>query len=464
MGSIPIIRIKYMKTIVNLSTPEGTGAISLIRLSGKKTFKIIKKIFIKKNKKKINFKHKKIYLGYIIYKKNIIDEVIIYIYKKPKSYTGENIIEISCHGSLYIQKKIIKIITKLGANLSLPGEFTYRAFLNKKINLLQADNINNLIKSNNKFNHKIFIKQFNNKNHIFIKNIKKKIINILSYLEMKIDFSEINIKNFNIYKKISNIIYKLKKIIKYYHIYKFNKKNYKVLILGNVNTGKSTLFNKILKKKRSITSNIKGTTRDYIIDNFFYKNNKISIIDSAGIKNIKNKIEQISINYTFKIIKKVNLILFIFNNNTYKKDNKLYKKITKKYNNIKIIKIINKIDIYKNINKKKYKNFFKISAKKNINIKKLLNLIYYHIKMKNKKYKYIYKKNIIVNLYFINYIKLSIKNLIKAKKKIKNKSIYYDIIYINIKQSIKYLNNILGININNNNILKNIFNKFCIGK
>ncbi|XBT18695.1 MAG: tRNA uridine-5-carboxymethylaminomethyl(34) synthesis GTPase MnmE [Candidatus Shikimatogenerans sp. Tcar] len=453
-----------MKTIINLSTPEGIGAISLIRLSGKKSFKIIKKIFIKKNKKKILIKHKKIYIGYIFYKNNIIDEVIIYTYICPKSYTGENMVEISCHGSLYIQKKIIKIIIKLGAKLSLPGEFTYRAFLNKKINLLQADNINNLILSNNKLSHKIFIKQFNNKNYKIINNIKKKIINILSYLEINIDFSEENIKNKNLYKKINIIINKLKKIIKYYKLYNLNKKHYKILILGNVNTGKSTLFNKIINKKRSIISNIKGTTRDYIKDYFIYKNNKIFIIDSAGIKKIKNKIEKISINSTYKIIKKVNLILFLFNKKTFKKDKKLYKKIIKKYKNIKILKIINKIDLYKKKYKYKYKKFLKISAKKNINIKKLFKIIYSYIKKNYKKKKNIYNKNIITNIYFINYIKLSIKNLNIAKKKIKKKCKYYDIIYIYIKKNIKYLNNILGININNNNILNNIFNKFCIGK
>ncbi|XBT18192.1 MAG: tRNA uridine-5-carboxymethylaminomethyl(34) synthesis GTPase MnmE [Candidatus Shikimatogenerans sp. Tser] len=457
-----------MKTIVNLSTPEGTSAIAIIRLSGKKSFNIIKKIFKKKNNKKIKFKHKKIYLGNIIYKNNIIDEVIIYIYKKPKSYTGENLIEISCHGSIYIQKKLIKIIIKLGAKISLPGEFTYRAFLNKKINLLQADNINNLISSKNKIDHKIFIKQFNNNNHLLIQKIKKKIINILTYLEIKIDFSEenININNKFIYKNINNIILILKKFIKNYNFYKKNKKHYSIIILGNVNTGKSTLFNKIIKKKRAIISNIKGTTRDYIIDNIFYNNKKINIIDSAGIKKITNNIDRICINNTFKILKKINLILFIFNEKTFKKDEKLYNKVLNLLKKKNILKILNKIDIMKkkNILKNKYNNFIKISAKKNININFIFKKIKKYIKLHLNKKKKLYNKNIIINIQYINYIKSSIKNLLKAKKKIKNNSKYYDIIYINIKKSIKYLNKILGININNKIILNNIFSKFCIGK
>ncbi|XBT18375.1 MAG: tRNA uridine-5-carboxymethylaminomethyl(34) synthesis GTPase MnmE [Candidatus Shikimatogenerans sp. Tduv] len=452
-----------MKTIVNLSTPEGIGAISIIRISGNKSFKIIKKIF-KYKKKKIIIKHKKIYIGYLIYKKKIIDEVIIYTYIKPKSYTGENLVEISCHGSIYIQKKIIKIIIKLGAKLSLPGEFTYRAFLNKKINLLQADNINNLILSNNKIDYKIFINQLNNKNYFILKKIKKKILNILIYIELQIDFSEenININNKKIYSKIINIIKKLKKFIKNYKIYNKNKKYFKILILGNVNTGKSTLFNKIINKNRSIISNIKGTTRNYITNNILYNNKKITIIDSAGIKKIKNNIDKISINNTYKIINKTNLILFLFTPKTLIKDKKLYKKIYKLSNNKKIIKILNKIDLLKNNKIKKFKKYICISAKKNINLKILKKNIFQYIK--NKKNKKIYNKNIIINIKFINYIKKSIFFLKKAKKKIKKKCIYFDIIYINIKNSIKYLNKILGENINKNNILHTIFKNFCIGK
>ncbi|XCC45311.1 MAG: tRNA uridine-5-carboxymethylaminomethyl(34) synthesis GTPase MnmE [Candidatus Shikimatogenerans sp. Ttur] len=446
-----------MKTITNIATcNENNSAIAIIRLSGKKTFNIIKKIFNK------NIIYKKPILGDIVYKKKIIDEVIIIFYKKPKSYTGENLAEIFCHGSLYIQKKILKILIKLGARISRTGEFTYRAFLNNKINLLKAQSINNLILSKNKYDHKINILNYKKNNFIYFKKIKKKIINILSIIELNIDFSEENIfiKKKKILNKIKNIIKKFKKIIKYFNIYK-NKFYYNsILLFGNTNVGKSTLLNILIKKKRSIVSSIKGTTRDYIVDFFYIKKYKFKIIDSAGIKNIKNNIDKISIKKSFSLINKVNLILFIFNKKTFKKDYKLYTLIKKKKK--KIIKIINKIDINNNNNNIIFnKKYIKISAKKNKGIKKLKKKILLFFK-NNKKIKI--KNIIITDLNNINYLKLSIKYLLKVKKKILNNSIYYDKMYFNILKSLKYLNYILGINITNKKILKNIFSKFCIGK
>ncbi|XBT18888.1 MAG: tRNA uridine-5-carboxymethylaminomethyl(34) synthesis GTPase MnmE [Candidatus Shikimatogenerans sp. AspAUS03] len=449
-----------MKTIVNISTPQGVGSIAVIRLSGKNSFKIIKKIFLKnkfnKNKNKV--------LGYIRYKKKIIDEVILLLYKNPNSYTGENVVEICCHGSIYIQKKIIKIILKLGARLSKNGEFTFRAFINKKINLLQAQNINNLILCESKIDHKISIYNFKKNNYKYIKNIKKKFIKILSYLEYYLDFSESNeiLYNKNILFYINSIFYNLKKIIKYFKIYKLNKKFYKIILIGNTNVGKSTLFNALLNNNRSIVSNIKGTTRDYLIENIIINKLKIKIIDTAGYKNIKNKLEKFSIKNTNNLIKKSNLILFIFTIKNFKKNYKLYNNIKKQYKNKKIIKILNKIDLYKKYYIKKFTNYIKISAKKKTGIKKLKKKIKYIIK-KNNINKY-YKKFILTNSFYINYINLTLKKLKKIKKQIIDKTKYYDLIYIDILTCIKYLNYILGININNKNILKTIFKKFCLGK
>ncbi|WOX79192.1 tRNA uridine-5-carboxymethylaminomethyl(34) synthesis GTPase MnmE [Candidatus Shikimatogenerans bostrichidophilus] len=455
--------ISRKDTITAISTPLGTGAISIIRISGKKSIKIIKKIFYKKK-----IKYNKVNIGIIYDKKEIIDQVIIIIYKKPNSYTGENLVEINCHGSNYIQKKIINIIIKNGGRLAKNGEFTFRAFLNKKIDLLQAESIYDLINSENKIYHDIAINNLiYNKLSKNILKIQNSILDILSYIEISLDFSEedITIDKKKIYNKIIYIENKIKNLIESYNINNIIKEGLNISIIGPVNSGKSTLMNVLIKEDKSIISNIPGTTRDIVEGKIIIDNLNLNLFDTAGIRKTNSKIEKIGIKKTFKKINDTNIILYVFdilklkNYLKFKEKIKyLKKKIFKKK---KVLLIANKID-KNNINLKKKKiinyNIIFISAKKKKGIKKIYKYLYKIIPKKQ------IRNNIFINnLRHYEELKKSLKYIKKFKKDYLNK-IPYEFITIDLKLSLKHLYYINGYNLTSNEILENIFSKFCIGK
>ncbi|WGH28188.1 MAG: tRNA uridine-5-carboxymethylaminomethyl(34) synthesis GTPase MnmE [Candidatus Shikimatogenerans bostrichidophilus] len=244
-----------------------------------------------------------------------MDQVIIIFFKKPNSYTGENLIEIYCHGSIYIQKKIINLIIKNGAILAKNGEFTFRAFINKKITLLQAESVLDLINSDNKIYHNISINNliYNKINNVILK-LQKKILNIISYLEINLDFIEenIKIKKEKILNKIINIEKKIKFLINTYNINKVIKIGFNVIIIGPVNSGKSTLMNILINENKSIVSNIPGTTRDIVEGKIKINNFDFNLFDTAGFRKTKSYIENIGIKKTYKKIKNSNIIFYIF--------------------------------------------------------------------------------------------------------------------------------------------------------
>ncbi|MDH3005090.1 MAG: tRNA uridine-5-carboxymethylaminomethyl(34) synthesis GTPase MnmE [Candidatus Shikimatogenerans sp. JK-2022] len=447
----------------------GIGAISIIRISGDKSIKIIKKIFISNNKKIYNGK---INLGIIKNDKDIIDQVIIILFKNPNSYTGEDLVEIYCHGSIYIQKKIIKIIIKYGARLAINGEFTYRAYKNKKITLIQAESVLDIIKSENKLEHRIAINNLI-KNRLYknILKIQKIILNILSYIEVNLDFIEENI-NINNKKIYNNILYVEKKLINLIKSFKINyiiKKGLYISIIGPVNSGKSTLMNTLINEDKSIISNIPGTTRDIVEGNILINDFNFYLFDTAGIRKSKSYIEKIGIKKTFKKIDESNIIFYVFDYSLLNDINKIKKKIKKKFLKKDLLFIANKIDI-KNYNKKKILNtkYLKIknkkyniifiSAKKKIGLKKII----YYLKKKIPN-KIIKNNNFINNIRHYEELKKTLKYIIKVRKDYLN-NISLELISIDLRKSIKYLYNIHGKNFDNNDVLNNIFTKFCIGK
>ncbi len=459
-------------TILAQSTPKGYGGIGIIRISGNKVKYISKIIFGKITKNRYAT-----YLPIKIKKNTIIDYGIIIYFKKPNSFTGEDILEIHSHGGQKIIELIINSIIKLNiknVRIAFPGEFTERAFINKKIDLVQAESIKELIYSNSK--NKIFsaIQSLKGKFSNKIKNIINVIKNNLINIEKEINFSEneINIYNVNnIKKNIKNIYVKIKKLyIKSKNNLSKNDK-IKIIIIGKPNVGKSSLINNLTSKNISIVTNIKGTTRDIIKKNIIINNKKIKIIDTAGIHKTKNKIEKIGIKKTWKEINKSNIIIFIENSFKISKNNiiKYYKKKIlnkiKKKNKIHLL-LRNKIDLTKekfNIIKKKKYIILNISIKKKIGIKELIKIIKKKIKTIN------IKNNFLTNERHINLIKKSLYNFKKIKKLIKiyyfNKKINLDLIYEYLYNIQKYLCEIIGKNIIlSNKIIKNIFSKFCIGK
>ncbi|ADM89636.1 tRNA modification GTPase mnmE (trmE) [Candidatus Zinderia insecticola CARI] len=455
--------MKYFKnSIIALSTPNGIGGIGIIRISGNKIFNILEKLC---NKKVKNLKPRHSYYTYFKNKEEILDYGILIYYNSPFSYTGENIIEIQCHSNPIIINKIINTCLFLGSNSKLKiakrGEFTKRAFLNKKINLIQVKSIIDLINSSNYLSNKIFLNFYCNNFKKKIKYILNKIIKLRIIIESNIIFLN-NKLNINI-KKIYNYLYIIKKSIKKL-LFKINNNNnnnnLNIIIIGRTNMGKSSLMNILSKSKVSIVTSISGTTIDKIKNSIFFKNNLINLIDTAGIKKkIYNKIERISIKKSWKEIKKSNIILYLFESykGLLKKDYYIINKLPKK----KIIFIGNKIDLikYKPFIKKFNNNkiiYISVKNKKGINlIKNEINNIINNNNINN---------NIINKNYFYN-----IKNSYKIIKKIilfiinKKYNIRNDLIIQKIYILQNNFNKIFG-KFTNEKLLNKIFSKFCIGK
>ena len=449
-------------TIVAQSTPQGKGAIGIIRLSGKNSISIINSMFPSKDLSKE--KSHTIHFGNIEYENDIIDEVLVSIFKEPKSYTKENIVEISCHGSNFIIKKILSIIVKLGARVANKGEFTFRSFLNGNIDLSQAEAVSDLISSNSENSHKMAINHikgvFSNK----IKELRKDLINLSSLLELELDFSEEDVEFAN-REQLENL---LDEILSFNNLlldsYKLNnviKDGINVLILGKPNVGKSTILNGLLEEDKAIISDIPGTTRDVLEDTITIGGNLIRFIDTAGIRKTDDKIEKIGIEKALNQIEKAALILYVFDLNKTNVDALERELNNDLFNKKHIIYIGNKgdlevskeVDLY--FSNKKLK---KISANNNNDINKLKN----HINNYITKNLVSSDSSIMINerhyTSLLN-VNTSINNV---KKNLKNKS-NIDLLALDIKYALNHLGEITG-EISNEEILGNIFSKFCIGK
>ena len=449
-------------TIVAQSTPQGKGAIGIIRLSGKNSITIINSIFPSKDLSKE--KSHTIHYGNIEYENDIIDEVLVSIFKEPKSYTKENIVEISCHGSNYIIKKILSITVKLGARVANRGEFTFRSFLNGNIDLSQAEAVSDLISSNSENSHKMAINHikgvFSNK----IKELRKDLINLSSLLELELDFSEEDVEFAN-REQLENL---LDEILSFNNLlldsYKLNnviKDGINVLILGKPNVGKSTILNGLLEEDKAIISDIPGTTRDVLEDTITIGGNLLRFIDTAGIRKTDDKIEKIGIEKALNQIEKAALILYVFDLNKTNVDalerelnNDLFNKKHIIYiGNKGDLKVSKEVDLY--FSNKKLK---KISANNNNDINKLKN----HINNYITKNLVSSDSSIMINerhYASLTNVNTSINNV---KKNLKNKS-NIDLLALDIKYALNHLGEITG-EISNEEILGNIFSKFCIGK
>ena len=351
-----------MKTIVANATPLINSAIHIIRVSGPDTFKIMDKILEKKIKQQAySIQHNK-----IIENNQIIDDVILCVYLSPKSFTGEDTVEINCHGSVLITKKIINLLIKNGAYQAQPGEFSMQAMLNNKMNYYQIEAMNNLINSQNEIASRLSVNSLLGNNLNKLKEIRDKFFHIIGNIEVNIDYPEYDdVPELN-HRDIVNMLIPLKKEI--ISIYENSKRilpifdGYKIAIIGEPNVGKSSLLNLLSNDEKSIVSTIKGTTRDVVESNIIINGINVKLLDTAGIRNSKNKIEKLGIEKSLRTIEKADLIIWLLDasNNT---KNKIIEESIKSKN---YIEVYNKSDI------KKIKNKINISVK-NKDIKQLLN-------------------------------------------------------------------------------------------
>lgn len=458
-----------MSTIVAISTASGTGGIGIIRMSGKETFNILNKIFVPKNKQNISeIKGYTIKYGNIIDNENnkIIDEVLVSYFKTPKSYTTEDMCEISSHGGLIIMRKILNICLKNGAELAEPGEFTKRAFLNGRIDLSQAESVIDIINSKTSKEAEASINQLNGFLHTEIMKIKEKILSIMVDIEASIDYPEYDIeevsntKALNVLNDVKSDLLKLENT---FSNGKIIKDGIKVAIIGRTNAGKSSLLNAILREERAIVTDIEGTTRDTIEEAISVDGIPIKIIDTAGIRDTKDVVEKIGIDKSREIAKKANLVIAIFDStkDLTEEDEEILKIIKDKINIIVLNKIDLKGKITRNNDKltKINKDIIEISALNNKGIDKIYEKIseLFNLSKIN-----VDDSVVITNERHKNEITKAIKNVESAISTL-NENMPMDVITVFIKETLENLGNITGESVSED-IINNIFAKFCLGK
>ena len=448
---------KRKDTICALATGSGLGAIAIIRVSGSEAINICKKVF---SKNIADVKSHTIHFGTINNKVDVIDEVLLSIFRNPHSFTGEDVIEISCHGSVFIQQQILQLLTKNGSRMANPGEFTLRAFTNGKMDLSQAEAVADLIASESKKAHQIAINQMRGGFSDDLKKLREQLINFASLIELELDFSEedvefANREQFN--ELLLLIKEKLTKLIDSFQLGNVIKNGIPVAILGAPNVGKSTLLNAVVNEDRAIVSEIAGTTRDTIEDVINIEGMQFRFIDTAGLRDTKDTIEKIGIQKALEKAEKAKVIIYLLDATTdFKAQEKEIGKIKKLQN--KMIVVVNKTDLNPNIYETlKEKNYLFISAKNKDGIEDLKKTIIKSIDTNLSS-----DETVISNSRHQEELSNTLKEIIAVMGGLNN-GISGDLLAINIRQALYHLGLITG-EVTTDDLLGNIFSKFCIGK
>ena len=455
--------------ILALASPSGIGAISMIRISGPESISIADKIFIGVEKiKLIDQKANSVQLGYIVEDDRTIDKVLITVFRNPKSYTGEDLVEISCHGSIFIQESIIQLLLNHNCRVANPGEFTMRSFLNGKMDLSQAESVADLISSNTEASHRLAMNQMRGGFKNDINDLRTELVNFASLIELELDFSQEDVEFANkkeLNKLLDKITFNLKKLIDSFKTGNVIKNGIPIAIVGEPNTGKSTLLNTLLNEERAIVSSIAGTTRDTIEDQININGVNCRFIDTAGIRNTDDEIETIGIERTFKKMNESEIIIFLIDYSTLNQEKLNYyvnylSEIDNKFPNTKLITLLNKIDIKSEIfvsDLDEY-NPILISAKNRLNIDKLKDEIISYVNNLTSQI----DNSTISNSRHYDLLNKTYEEIHKVKISI-SKNISSELLAIDIKQAIYFLGELTG-EISNDEVLGNIFSKFCIGK
>jgi tRNA modification GTPase len=446
-------------TIAAISTTTGTGAISIIRLSGNEAINIVNKIFKEKDLTKVP--SHTIHYGHIEYKNKIEDEVLVTIMKAPKTFTTEDVVEINCHGSIIVTKKILEILLTIGCRLAEPGEFTKRAFLNGRIDLIEAEGIMDLINSKSESQKKLALNQIEGKVSNLIKNLRQKILELLAQIEVKIDYPEyedIEEVTYNeLEEKILEIDGEIERIIKESENGKIIKEGIKTAIIGRPNVGKSSILNKLLDEDKAIVTDIAGTTRDIVEGTITINGVKLDLIDTAGIRKTEDIVESIGVNKSLETIKNAELILLVLNNNEELKeyDKELIENIKEKQHII----VINKIDLERKLIPPIDENIIKISALNNDGIEELKKMI---IKMYDLEELEAKDATYLTNARGLSLLKKTQNSIKDIRIGIKEKQ-PVDMIEIDIKNIWELLGEITG-ETYQEELINQLFSQFCLGK
>ncbi len=464
--------ISEQQTICAISTSPGTGAIAVIRLSGENAVSITDKLFksVKSDKILVEQSANTAHYGSIVFNDEIIDDVLVTIFIAPHSFSGENTVEISCHGSVFIQQKILQLLIENGARMALPGEFTQRAFLNGKMDLSQAEAVADLISASTSAAHSLAVKQMKGGVSKEINLLRDELLQFITLVELELDFSEEDVEFANrdsllqLTIKIHQLIRKLVNSFQYGNAV---RNGIPVAIIGDTNVGKSTLLNILLNEEKAIVSDIAGTTRDVIEDVMTINGIQFRFIDTAGIRATSDKIENLGIERSFEKIKQARIVLVMIDSrSSYDEIRKFIEKISDHLEGKEAALIINKIDKVDDdqlnhieiISQEYSIPYIAISAKKDININILTDYLTRTINSSDTSENDV----IITNLRHFEALSLADKSIERVIDGI-NKKISGDFLAQDIRECLYYLGTITG-NISNDEVLENIFKNFCIGK
>lgn len=455
------------ETICALATPSGESAIAVIRLSGNRAFEIASTVFVSKMKGKTieNSPTHSAIFGQIISNGKLIDECVCTIFRSPHSYTGEDSVEFSIHGSSFIAQKVIVALLENGASLANRGEFTKRAFLNGKLDLAQAEAVCDLIQSHNEASHTLALKQLRGGYGDILYSLRQKLVDISSLLELELDFSDQDVEFADrtaLITMLNDIKTRANELVNSFQMGSCFKNGIPVTIVGKPNSGKSTLLNVFLKEERAIVSDEEGTTRDTIEEKLNLRGLEFRFIDTAGIRESSNKIEKAGIERTFTAIEKSKIILFIVDvNKTTPKEAKQEIEDLKQridFTDKHLIIIANKIDIQKHKEKGwKEMNAIEISAKTKQNIGEIVEKMFelFDINELN-------DKIFVSNWRHFEALKLLLESINKTEQGLTHQ-LPSDLIASDIRTCLHHLGEITG-EVSTEEILGNIFSKFCIGK
>ena len=464
-------------TIVALATASGMGAIAVIRLSGTNAIEIADQIFKSYSKKSlVDAPSHTVYLGTLEAKNQVIDECLATIFKGTKSYTGEPVVEFSCHGSNYIVEEVIKLCLANGARLAEAGEFTKRAFLNGKLALNQAEAVADLIASDSKASHQVALQQMRGGFTSEIEDLRQELLNFASLIELELDFSEEDVEfadRSQFEQLLKRIKTTLQGLVQSFSAGNAIKNGIPVAIVGKPNAGKSTLLNTLLNEERAIVSDIAGTTRDTIEETLHIAGVTFRFIDTAGIRDTRDQIEAIGVEKAKEKIKKAQIVLYLYNEKENTTD-EVVQFVQENYRKgLKILLLHNKTDneyiglsdfdeeIEKKLNPEERKYGYgklRISAKEKINIEALKKLLSFYAKELTSTE----SATIITNIRHYE----ALKNALEALEKVEEGLINHlsgDLLAIDIREVLYHLGSITGA-VSNDELLGNIFSRFCIGK
>ena len=452
-------------TICAISSPSGSGAIALIRISGKQAENIVTQCF--KHSPKKNLSDRKCVYGQFYDGEYLVDDIVVTLYKAPNSYTGEDLLELSCHGSNFIQQYILNLLVAKGARLALPGEFTYRAFKNGKLDLTRSEAVADLIAAENAQAHDVAMSQLKGTYAGKIASLRKRLLELTSLFELELDFAEEDVefaKKEDLLALMDEIESNLEELIDSFKMGNALKNGIAVAIIGRPNVGKSTLLNRLLNEDKAIVSDIPGTTRDVVEDVITIGGFPFRFIDTAGLRDTEDEIETLGMEKTLQRINQAEIVLHVFDAGTMEKDD-LMKEIDEFRQHAtaekKWIMIGNKVDQLETLpsyfTELQSMDCIYISAKRNENIKLVTDDLLAYVKSKH-----VTGSTVVTNVRHVQAMQQTLEHITSAEDGILS-GVPMDLTAIDLRQAGYYLGTITG-EITNTEILDNIFGNFCIGK